>query len=474
MDIYFDRHDGQAVTCDDFVAAMEVGGGVDLGLFKNWYSQAGTPELKVEGQYDEQKKTFTLSVEQSCPPTPGQEEKDPYVIPFKVALLGADGRSLPVTLAGEETVPSEEHLLELRATKEEFVFADIPEKPTPSLLRSFSAPVKLDYHYSDEDLRFLMGHDTDAFNRWEAGQRLSCRLLLKLVEDVQAERELVLPEEFVEVYSRILKESHDPAFLARLLVLPTEKYLGEQMDVIDVDAIFAVRQFVRSDLARQLFMPFLSCYHGAVSDAPFQYDPALSGQRLLKNTALAYLMMSGRKEVVELCLNQFEHVDNMTDSLSAFTAIMHNPDCAERKAVQVAFFSRWKNDSLVMDKWFIVQATAPLPTTMSEVKELTRHPSFSLANPNKVRSLIGAFCSANQVCFHDKSGEGYQFLADQVLALNSSNPQIAARLMAPLSRWQRYDNNRQILMKTELERILAEESLSKDVYEIAAKSLSGA
>ncbi|MEN8257801.1 MAG: aminopeptidase N [Thermodesulfobacteriota bacterium] len=474
MDIYFDRHDGQAVTCDDFVEAMAEGGAVDFSLFKNWYSQAGTPELQVEGRYDRQKKTYTLSIEQSCPPTPGQEKKEPCHIPFKVGLLGADGRSLPMMLSGDEGGPAELRILELRKTWQEFVFVDIPEKPIPSLLRSFSAPVKLHYQYSDGDLRFLMAHDPDAFNRWEAGQRLSCRLLLKLVEDVQAGRQLSLPAEFVEVYSRILKESHDPAFLARLLVLPTEKYLGEQMEVIDVDAIFAARQFVRSELAEQLFMPFLSCYHAAVSDTPYQYDPDLSGQRLLKNTALAYLMMTGRQEVLELCLNQFAGADNMTDCLSAFTAIMHNPDCPERKAVQVAFFSRWQNNSLVMDKWFIVQATAPLATTMAEVKELTRHPSFSLANPNKVRSLIGAFCSANQVCFHDKSGKGYRFLAEQVLALNSSNPQIAARLLAPLSRWQRYDENRQGLMKTELERILAEESLSKDVYEIAAKSLSDA
>jgi aminopeptidase N len=319
-----------------------------------------------------------------------------------------------------------------------------------------------------------MGHDPDAFNRWEAGQRLACRLLLKLVGDYQAARPLVLPPEFVSLYGNILKESSDPAFMARLLVLPTEKYLGEQMAIIAVDALFAARQFVRIELAKKLFMPFLSCYHAAVSGAPYRYDPDLSGQRRLKNTALAYLMMSGKQEVVELCLRQFEQADNMTDALSAFTAIMHNPDCAERKSVQVAFFSQWQNNSLVMDKWFTVQATAPLPHTLAEVKELTRHSSFSLANPNKVRALIGAFCSANQVCFHDVSGDGYRFLADQVLALNSSNPQIAARMLGPLSRWQRYDSGRQLLMRVELERILAEGALSKDVYEIAVRSLGNA
>lgn len=474
MDIYFDRHDGQAVTCDDFVAAMAEGGGKDLNQFKNWYSQAGTPELQVEGCYDEQQKTYTLQVGQSCPPSPGQAVKQPYHLPLRIGLLGSDGRSLPMTLLGHKAEPGSSLIVEVREAQQEFVFSDIQEKPVPSLLGSFSAPVKLHYQYSDEELRFLMIHDSDAFNRWEAGQRLSCRLLLQLVEDFQAGRPLVLAPEFVEVYSRILQDTDDPAFLARLLVLPTEKYLGEQLDVIDVDAIFTVRQFVRTELAKQLFYPFLSCYRAAVSDIPYQYDPGLSGQRLLKNTALAYLMMTGSPQVVELCLKQFGQADNMTDTLSAFTAIMHNQDCVERKAVQVAFFSQWQNNNLVLDKWFMVQATAPLPTTLAEVKELTTHSSFSLANPNKVRALIGAFCSANQVCFHDKSGAGYRFLTDQVLALNKTNPQIAARILAPLSRWQRYDGERQVLMKAELERILGQESLSKDVYEIAVKSLGGA
>jgi aminopeptidase N len=474
MDIYFERHDGQAVTCDDFLAAMAEGGGRDLSQFKNWYSQAGTPELWVEGEYDGQKKTYSLHVTQSSPPSPGQDVKEPYHLPLRFGLVGGDGDVLPFILAGGDGTPRESEILEIREASQEFVFENIPAKPIPSLLGSFSAPVKLHYQYSDEDLRFLMGHDPDAFNRWEAGQRLACRLLLKLVGDYQAARPLVLPPEFVSLYGNILKESSDPAFMARLLVLPTEKYLGEQMAIIAVDALFAARQFVRIELAKKLFMPFLSCYHAAVSGAPYRYDPDLSGQRRLKNTALAYLMMSGKQEVVELCLRQFEQADNMTDALSAFTAIMHNPDCAERKSVQVAFFSQWQNNSLVMDKWFTVQATAPLPHTLAEVKELTRHSSFSLANPNKVRALIGAFCSANQVCFHDVSGDGYRFLADQVLALNSSNPQIAARMLGPLSRWQRYDSGRQLLMRVELERILAEGALSKDVYEIAVRSLGNA
>ncbi len=473
MDLYIARHDGQAVTCDDFVAAMADGGGIDLDQFKNWYSQAGTPELTVTTAYDHRQQTYSLTVEQSCPATPGQEHKNPFHLPFKVALLAEDGRPLAMRLDGEVNASAAQRILEIRKTREEFVFRDIPVRPVPSLLGSFSAPVKLNYHYGDAELRFLMVHDTDAFNRWEAGQRLACRLLLSLVDDVQAGRPLVLPADFVAVYGRILKdEVADPALLARLITLPTEKYLGEQMELIDVEAIFTARRFVRRELARQLFVPFLSTYHGALLNEPYRYDPALSGQRLLKNVALSYLMMTRKPEVVELCLRQFEEADNMTDTLSAFRAIMHNPDCPERKAVQTAFFSQWQHNSLVLDKWFAVQATAPLAGTLAEVKELTGHPAFALGKPNKVRALIGAFCGANQICFHDQSGEGYAFLADQVLALDRINPQIAARMVSPLSRWQRYDVKRQQLMRGELERILADEALSKDVYEIVSRSLA--
>ncbi|MDR9501275.1 MAG: aminopeptidase N [Desulfurivibrionaceae bacterium] len=474
MDIYFDRHDGQAVTCDDFIAAMAAGGNRDLSQFKNWYSQAGTPELQVEGHYDERQKTYTLSVEQSCPPTPGQKSKKPYHLPLKVGLLAADGTSLPMGLPAEETGAGTLKILEVRKRQQEFVFSNIPERPIPSLLGSFSAPVKLSYPYSEEELRFLMVHDPDAFNRWEAGQRLACRVLLALVADFRAGRPLVLAAEFVAVYATLLQEAGDPALLARLLVLPTEKYLGEQMAVIDVDAIFAARQFARTALAEQLFLPFRALYQAMSSDLPYCYDPALSGQRLLKNTALAYLMMTGRPEAVALCGQQFEQADNMTDALTAFRAIMHGPESSQRQAVREAFFRQWQQDSLVMDKWFSVQATAPLATTLAQVKELTCHPSFSLAQPNKVRALIGAFSTGNQVCFHESSGAGYRFLTQQVLALDRTNPQIAARLLGPLSRWHRYDAKRQILMRAELERILGQESLSTDVYEIAARSLGGA
>ncbi|MCJ7603282.1 MAG: DUF3458 domain-containing protein, partial [Desulfobulbaceae bacterium] len=354
-----------------------------------------------------------------------------------------------------------------------FVFEDIMEKPIPSLLRGFSAPVKLHYDYTEDELRFLLAHDTDPFNRWEAGQRLSCRLLLRLIADRRQGIELQLDDAFIAVFQGLLAQESeiDQAFLAELLVLPSEKYLGEQLAVIDVEAIHQIRQFVRRTLAARLRDYFLKLYHTNTSMEPYSYDQQSAGKRSLKNIALAYLMQNDDKAVMDMCLGQFEQSGNMTDVLAALQAIVHNPDCPERKSVLVSFYSEWQRDSLVLDKWFSLQATAPLPQTLDEVKSLMDHPAFSLKNPNKVRSLIGAFCGGNQICFHDKSGAGYRFLADQVLAIDRFNRQIAARMLTPLSRWQRFDTPRQNLMCRQLERILAVSELSKDVYEVASKSL---
>ncbi|MEW6290797.1 MAG: aminopeptidase N [Thermodesulfobacteriota bacterium] len=474
MDLYIARHDGQAVTCDDFVRAMEDGGGVDLTQFRRWYSQAGTPELRVTTLYDAKSRTCTLQVSQHCPPTPGQEEKAPLHIPLAVGLLGRRGKDMPLSVTGNKRVTTV--VLDVQDREQSFTFADVREKPVPSLLRGFSAPVKLHYAYTDDELRFLLAHDADPFNRWEAGQRLSCRLLLGLVADRQQGKELLLDEAFVAVFQGLLAQEYkiDPAFLAELLELPSEKYLGEQVAIIDVEAIHQVRQFVRRSLSATLRDYFLEVYHANTSMEPYRYDQQSAGKRSLKNIALAYLMQNDDKAVMDICLRQFEQSGNMTDTLAALQAIVHNPDCPERKSVLVSFFSEWQRDTLVLDKWFSLQATAPLPQTLDEVQSLLAHPAFSLKNPNKVRALIGAFCGSNQLCFHDKSGAGYRFLADQVLAIDRFNHQIAARMLAPLSRWQRFDVSRQHLMCRQLERILASEELSKDVYEVASKSLQAA
>jgi aminopeptidase N len=294
-----------------------------------------------------------------------------------------------------------------------------------------------------------------------------------LIADRQQGRELLLDDAFSDVFRDLLAGNNeiDPAFLAELLVLPSEKYLGEQLEVIDVEAIHQVRQFVRRSLAERLRDCFLEVYHDNTAMGPYRYDQRSVGRRSLKNTALAYLMQLDDKAIMDICLRQFEQSGNMTDELAALQAIVHNHDCPERKGVLVSFYSQWQRDSLVLDKWFSLQATAPLPETLDRVKNLMLHPAFSLKNPNKVRSLIGAFCGANQLCFHEKSGAGYCFLADQVLEIDRFNHQIAARMLSPLSRWRRFDQRGQELMRRQLERILACGELSRDVYEVASKSL---
>lgn len=468
MDVYFQRHDGQAVTCDDFVAAMEAGSGVDLSKFKTWYSQAGTPVVKATGHYDAAQNQYELTISQQCPATPGQSDKQPLYFPFKLALYADDGK--PFTLDLDDVNGAQ--MVRVSQSEQSFTFKNITSPPVASLLCDFSAPVKLQFEYSDDELQFLITHDTDPFNRWEAAQRLGCRILLGLVDDIRLKRDLVLPDSFIDGYKKLLKSDLDPALLARILMLPTEKYVGEQMDVVDVDAIHKARLFAREKIAEALFFTLHGVYQQYVATEPYVYDPAMSGGRLLKNVCLSYMMATDDAGVKELCLNQFERADNMTDTMAAFTSFVHADDCPERKAVLVAFYSQWCKNSLVMDKWFTLQATAPFAGTLTEVKLLMDHPEFSMQNPNKVRSLIGAFCAGNDVCFHNENGSGYEFLADQVIVLNKINPQIAARLLGPLSRFRRFNETRQTLMKKALHRILDSPELSKDVYEIASKSLS--
>lgn len=470
MDLYFLLYDGQAVTCDDFVGAMATVAGRSLAQFKNWYRQAGTPELRVRGQFDADRQQYRLFFQQWCPPSPGQPSKEPFHIPVRLGLVGQEsGEDVALSCQDRDI---KDGVVELRQTEEELVFEQITEPVIPSLLRQFSAPVKLHYDYSDDELYFLLANDRDAFNRWEAGQRLYCRIILGLVADFRAGRPLLLADDFVEVIGGLLRDMVDPGLVAALLVLPAEKYLAEQMEIIDVEGIFAARQFMRLRLAEVLFASFLSAYHANELDVSYRYDSRQVMQRQLKNIALAYLMMRPTPKVMEMCLRQFEQADNMTDCLAAMQALAHGQNEAERKSVLVAFYSHWQQNALVLDKWFAVQATAPHESTLDEVKKLLRHPNFSMKNPNKVRALIGAFCAGNQICFHAASGAGYRFLADRVLELNEFNPQIGARLLAPLSRWHRFDVARQELMRAELERILTGENLAKDIYEIASKSLA--
>ncbi|CAO3433920.1 aminopeptidase N [Azospirillum doebereinerae] len=473
-DLYFQRHDGQAVTCDDFVAAMADASGVDLSQFQLWYRQSGTPELDVSSAYDAAAKTYRLTVRQTVPPTPGQPVKQPMHIPLVVGLLSPDGADLPLRLAGEETASGTSRILHVTAETQVFEFQDIAARPVPSLLRGFSAPVKLKADVSDEDLTFLMAHDSDAFNRWEAGQILGTRILLGLVADRREGRALVLPTAYVAAVAKILEDSaKDPAFAAQALVLPTEAYLGTQMAVIDPDGIHEVREFARKTLAAALRSQWLETYRRNATDGAFSVDAASIGKRALKNLCLAYLMTLEDEEALALALAQYRKGGAMTDVI-ATVQLLASAQAPERDAVLAGFYERWKDDALVVDKWFGVQAMSSRPDALARVTELLGHPAFEIRNPNKVYALIGGFANGNPVRFHDAGGAGYKFLADQVLRLNPINPQVAARLMGPFSRLRRYDAARQGLMKAELERIVGTPGLSPDVYEVASKSLDAA
>jgi aminopeptidase N len=471
MDLYFERHDGQAVRVDEFVQAMADAGGRDLSQFMRWYEQAGTPVLSIRDVYDAATRSYTLTVTQSCPATPGQTEKLPFHLPLAMGLLQSDGRELPLKLDGEPAPCGPTRILELREATETFRFVEVPSRPVPSLLRNFSAPVKVAYPYADDDLNLLMAYDSDPFQRWEAGQIQGSKLILGLVADRQAGRPMTVSEPFVTAFGELLANlDQDLAFLAEALTLPAESYLAEQMEVIDPVALHEARELVRATLGERLKGGFLAARQRCTPRRPYGPDDGLAGCRKLRSLALAYLMTSGNQEAIEICLAQFKSADNMTDSLGALSSLT-GCDCPERGQALAEFYDRWRGDRGVIDKWFTLQATSKLPGTLAEVERLLEHPDFDLRNPNRVRSLVGAFSQGNAVHFHQAGGAGYRFLTEQILKLNAINPQIAARMLPPFTRWRRYDPARQELMKQQLERILAEPGLARDVYELAQKSI---
>ncbi len=475
-DLYFERHDGQAVTVDDFVKAMEDANGADLTQFKRWYSQAGTPRLAVSEQYDAAGKTYTLTFRQSCPATPGQSEKQPFVIPVSLGLLDGQGTEIALRLQGEDAAVGTSRVLAVDQAEQSFTFVDVAEQPLPSLLRGFSAPVKLEFPYSRDQLMFLMQHDSDGFNRWEAGQQLSVQVLQEMIGQHQRGEALQLDPRLVEALRSLLQdESLDPAMVAEMLSLPSEAYLTEISTVADVDAIHAARDFARERIATALFDLLWARYQAnrdVSRQTPYIAEAGHFARRALQNIALSYLMLSGTPEVVAACVEQFEQADNMTERLTALAVLVNSTYAAERDKALEAFAEHFKDNPLVMDQWFSVQAGNTQPGGLERVQQLMQHPAFTLKNPNKVRALIGAFANQNLVNFHRADGGGYRFLADQVITLNTLNPQIASRLLAPLTRWRKYDASRQGLMKAELERILASGELSSDVYEVVSKSLA--
>ena len=472
MRIYFERHDGRAVTTGDFVAAMEAASGMDLEQFRRWYTQAGTPVLRVRGTYDAARSQYVLDIEQSTPATPGQPEKLPLHIPVRIALLDEGGNDIPLHDAAPGLAGDREAVLDVREARRTYRFSNVSSRPVPSLARGFSAPVKIEIERSDDELAFLIARETDPFNRWDAAQEYATRLMLAMIDDRLAGAGLDLPDEFVSAMrALLLDDSVDPAFAAEALALPSESSLADRMEIIAVEAIHEVRETVKTTLAHRLEDALAHVHRANLPRGTYRFEAEDAGRRSLKNLCLAYLMQLDDPAVRSNCRHQLETADNMTDALAALACFADacTPDRDDRLEW---FEKRWRDDPLVLDKWFSLQATSRLPDTLDRVRKLTRHTGFDIQNPNRVRAVIGAFCHANQRRFHDASGEGYRFLSEHVLAIDAFNPQSAARLLSAASRWRRLDADRGALLRGELERILAASGLSRDCYEVAKKFLA--
>lgn len=466
MDIYFERNDGKAVTCDDFVKAIEDGSGLDLRQFRNWYHQAGTPVVTAEGAYDEKNRTYALTLKQQTLPTPGQPIKKPFVIPLEIGLLDKDGRDMPLTLSDEKKQGPSSRVLVLNAPEQTFVFKDIREKPVLSGNRGFTSPVYFRAEYTPEERALLMAKDSDLFNRWEAGQQFAADIMLDMVRDIQENRPVYVPPAFTEALKGYLNdETLDRAFIARAFQLPTEKTLAERSETIDVDAIHQARTTLQKHIATELKDDFERAYAANRTEGPYIPNAEESGKRAVKNTALSYLSFFDDS----LALKQYTEAAQMTDK-DAAVRVFAGKDTPEARAVMADFYETYRKDSLVVDKWLTMQATAAQPDTLARVKELMHHESFSLRNPNKVRALLGAFTN-NPTVFHAKDGSGYDFIAEQTLAVDKINPQVAATLPVALGNWKKFDPERQEKMKAALNKIISEPGLSPNTYEIVSKSL---
>ena len=481
-DLYFERHDGQAVTCDDFIAAMETVSGRDLTQFKLWYSQAGTPVLKVSDSYDAECQEYRLQVSQSCPATPGQAEKQPFVIPLAIGLLDStSGEELPVRTGSPHDAAVADgkpatRVLEIDQASQEFVFTGVSARPLPSLLRGFSAPVRLEYAYTREQLAFLLAHDSDGFNRWEASQQLAIQVFTDALQLQQAGQPLVFDAQLAQAYSRVLAdEALDPALKAEIISLPGLAYLLELQEAADVASSHAVREALRLHLAQQLEGQLLPLYRRLREQARHTGYRPEAGQiasRRLQNMALSYLMLLDNEDVLQDCTAQFEKADNMTERMAALANLVNSP-AAQPQAAQAlaAFEQEFAADPLVMDQWFSVQASSPVFSTVERIGQLMQHPAFSIKNPNKVRAVLGAFSQHNLPQFHAADGSGYALLAQQVAKLDALNPQMSARMVNPLTRWRRYQARPQQLMRVELEKLQQLPKISKDLFEVLEKAL---
>ncbi|MES1990296.1 MAG: aminopeptidase N [Pseudomonadota bacterium] len=473
MDLYFERHDGEAATVEDFLSALSDGAKLDLTQFKRWYNQAGTPEILTSGRYDAARETYTLKVSQFCAPTPGQKHKEPYHIPIAVGLIGPDGKDMLLQLDGEEKPKGTTRVLNLTERSETFRFRNVTERPVPSLLRGFTAPVTLTSNLKERDFVFLMGHDSDPFNRWEAAQRYATGLMVSMVQAVQTGGRLRKGDAFADMMSDMLRsKKYDPDFVAQMIQLPGEQTIAQIIrENVDVDAIHVAREHLRVTLATTCEKELRAAYERCRIDGPYSPDASHAGRRSLRNICLSYLAAVPGNAGIALTATHFREADNMTDQIAALGVLSHI-DCPERVEALAQFYEQWKNDHLVMDKWLAIQATSSLPGTLENVYSLLQHPAFTIRNPNKVRALITSFATANQLRFHAADGAGYALVADKVLELDALNPQVAARLLGAFKSWRQFETKRRKLMSRHLTRIASVDGISRDVFEIATKTLA--
>jgi aminopeptidase N len=472
MDLYFTRHDGHAATVEQFVACFADAANHDLSQFMRWYRQAGTPELAIEGRHDAAARTYTLEIAQTIPPTPGQPVKEPMVIPLAIGLLGPDGRDRALRLADGGTV--ERGVLTLTRPTERFVFTGIDERPVASLNRGFSAPVKITANMRDGDLAFLAANDSDPFNRWQAVQTLATALMIANVAAYRAGRERRSGETVAAALAPILGDHGlEPAFAAQMLAMPSEGDIAREIGKdVDPDAIYAVRRALRAEIGKGLAGAIAETYARMAGTGPFSPDAASAGRRALRNACLDLMATADPANGVPRAAAQYRDADNMTDRFAALMTLSYH-DVMEREAALADFERRYADDPLVIDKWFGVQSAIPEEATLARVKRLTAHPAFSYGNPNRVRALISNFAAANPTQFNRRDGAGYGFVADAVLTLDATNPQVAARLMTAFNSWRALEQVRRDRAEAQLRRVAATPTLSRDVHDIVTRTLGG-
>lgn len=473
IETYFALYDGQAVRTEDFVHAMSQASGRDFTQFMRWYHQAGTPHVKACWDYDSKKQTLALYIEQQTPKTADGSPKEPFDFPLAVGLLGEGGKALTASLADPKQLARKEgssFILEVTKPKETFVFEGVKEKPVLSLNRNFSAPIKLQMAHTEQDKLFLMAYDSDAFNRWDAGQELALQALLKDIERFKQSGKLeAVSAEYLKAFKEVLLDKNlDLALKALALSLPSETSIGQEMEIIDFDSIHAVREHWLSSIAHTFEKELRELYHSLMSDKPYIFDAKAVGRRSLKNLALSYLTYINKREYLDLCSGQYQWANNMTDRLAALS-LLCQVNCKEQTDALHAFADEWAEDSLVLCKWFAVQAASKLPGTVERVRQLKASPLFDIGVPNIIRALFTTF-SQNLHKFHQKDGKGYTLLADMIIELDPKNPQIAARLSEGFRQYGRLDQGRRQAMGRELQRILATPNLSRNTYEMVSRT----